>query len=70
MKTPKINPNLTNALTLFAAVLPRLPERLCELVQAAYAAHGGAENMSLNDWRDLELELKRRLENEYPEHQQ
>jgi hypothetical protein len=34
-------------------------------MNAAYAAYGGAENMKLNDWRELELELNRRLENEH-----
>jgi hypothetical protein len=38
-------------------------------VNAAYAAHEGAENLSLNDWRDLELELERRLENEHQKRQ-
>ena len=70
VKTPRINPQPTNALTLHAPVLPQLPERLRGLVNAAYAAYGGAENMKLDDWRDLELELKRRLENEHQEHQQ
>ena len=70
MKTPRINPQPTNALTLHALVLPQLPERLHGLVNAAYASYGGAENMKLNDWRDLELELKSRLENEYHEQQQ
>ena len=60
----------TNALKLHAPVLPRLPERLRRLVSAAYAAYGGAESMTLNDWRDLELELDRRLENEHKKHQQ
>jgi hypothetical protein len=70
VKTPRINPQPTNAFTLHAPVLPQLPERLRGLVNAAYASYGGAENMKLNDWRDLELELKSRLENEYQEHQQ
>lgn len=64
LKTPRVHPQPTNALTLHAPVSPQLPERLRGLVNAAYAAHGGAEHMKLNDWRDLELELKRRLENE------
>ena len=62
VKTPEIHPQPTNVLSLRAPVSPQLPERLRRLVNAAYAAHGSAENMSLNDWRDLELELKRRLE--------
>jgi hypothetical protein len=70
VKTPSINPQPTNAFTLHAPVLPQLPERLRGLVNTAYAAYGGAENMKLNDWRELELELKRRLENEHQKHQQ
>jgi hypothetical protein len=69
VKTHRINPQPTNALTLHAPVSPQFPERLRGLVNAAYAAHGSAENMSLNDWRDLEMELKRRLENEDPKRQ-
>ncbi len=65
MKTPRINPHPTNALTLRAPVLSHLPESLRGLVKAAYASYGGAENMKLNDWRDLELELERRLEHEH-----
>lgn len=57
MKTSRINLQPTNALTLHAPVLPQLPERLRGLVEAAYAAHGGAANTKLNDWHDLELKL-------------
>jgi len=70
MKTARINPMPANALTLYAPVWPQLQERLRKLVKATYVAHGGAENMELNDWRDLELELNRRLENEYQKRQQ
>jgi hypothetical protein len=70
LKTSRINPQPTNALMLHAPVLPQLPERLRRLVNAAYAAYGGAENMTLNDWRDLEMELKRKLENEHQKYQQ
>jgi hypothetical protein len=66
MKTPQP----TNALMLYAPVLPQLPERLRAWVNAAYAAYGGAENMKLHDWRDLELKLKRELEHEHQQHQQ
>ena len=65
VKTSRINPQPTNVFTLHAPVLPQLPERLRGLVKAAYAGFGGAENMKLDDWRDLELELNRRLENEH-----
>jgi hypothetical protein len=54
----------TNALNLKVSVLPHLPEKLRRWVNAAYAAHGGAELMTLDDWRELELQLKRRLKNE------
>jgi hypothetical protein len=62
VKTPKINPQTITALRLHTPVLPQLPQRLRGLVNTVYAAYGRAENMKLNDWRDLELELNRRLE--------
>jgi len=65
VKTSGINPQPTNALTLHASVLRQLPQRLRGLLKVAYAAYGGAENMKLNDWRDLELELNQRLKNEH-----
>ena len=40
-------------------------QRICRLVDAAYAAHGGAEHMSLNEWREVEQELVQRLETEH-----
>jgi len=49
------------ARTLHMPVLPPLPERIWRLVNATYAAYGGAEQMSLDAWRDLEQELKQRL---------
>jgi hypothetical protein len=66
VNTPRINRHqqATNALKLQVPVLPQFPERLRRLVNAAYAAYGGAESMTLNDWRDLELQLKPRPENE------
>jgi hypothetical protein len=67
VKTHTINLQSTHIHTLLAAVVPQLPYRLRRLLSAAYAAHGGAENMKLKDWRDLELELNRRLENEHQE---
>jgi hypothetical protein len=42
----------------------RLPGQICRLVNPACAAHAGAERMTLNDWRDVEQEVKRKLENE------
>jgi hypothetical protein len=64
VKTPGTNQQPTNALTPRAPLLPQLPERFRGFVNAAYSAYGGAENMKLNDWRDLELQLNRRLKNE------
>jgi len=58
------------ALTLHAPVLPRLPDRIRRLVNAVYAAHGGADHMTLDEWRDVEETLKRKLVNKYHEHQQ
>ncbi len=46
------------------ATAPRLPGRIRLLLYAAYATRGGSERMTLNDWRDVEEEMKRRLENE------
>ncbi len=54
-----------SALTLHTPVLPQLPARIRRLVNATCAAHGGAERMTLDEWRDLEQELKRKLENEH-----
>ncbi len=56
--------------TLHTPVLPRLPEKFLRLMDAAYAAHGGAERMSLGEWHDVEEELKHRIEHENQEHQQ
>jgi hypothetical protein len=65
VKTPRINQQLISPLRRRTPVLPQLPQSLRGLVEAAYAVYGGAENMKLSDWRDLELELTRRLENEH-----
>lgn len=61
---------LLGAVTLHTPVLPRLPEKILRLMNAAYAAHGGAERMRLGEWHDVEEELKSKLENEYHEQQQ
>jgi hypothetical protein len=53
---------LTGARKCDTAALPPLPERIRQLVDAAYAAYGGAEHMSLDQWRALEEELVRKLE--------
>ena len=67
MKKPgtENHPQTANALTLHTPVLPRLPAKIRRLVRAAYAAHGGAESMKLDEWREMEQELKRTLENEH-----
>ena len=59
----------TDALTLYAPAWRQLPENVRRLVNETYAARGGAERMTLDDWRDVEQELKRRLEDEYQKHQ-
>jgi hypothetical protein len=66
MKPRSNNTHLQRAssFNLQTALLAAVPDTLRRLVQAAYVSHGGAEFMKLSDWRDLELELKRRLENE------
>jgi len=70
MKKPSINKHQqsTRALTLHTPVLPQLPERIRGLANATYSVHGGVEHMSLDDWREVEQELRRRLENERQKH--
>jgi|GEM_PF-5843519 hypothetical protein len=58
-------PDSISARTLHTPVLPPLPERIRLLVNDAYAARGGANRMTLDDWRDAEQEVKQRLENEW-----
>ena len=58
------------ALTLHTPVLPRLPEKILRVMAASYTAHGGAEHMTLDEWRYVEQELKQRLEHEHHEQQQ
>jgi hypothetical protein len=43
----------------------QLARRIQLLVNAACAARAGAAQMTLSDWRDVEQEVKRKLENEY-----
>ena len=65
VKLPRIDLPPTNAAHMLRIpVLPPFSERFQRLVEATYAAHGGAEYMTLGDWRDLELELKRRYKYE------
>ncbi len=63
VKRPTMNKHHqpASAATLHTPVLPRLPGNVLRLLSATYAAHGGAQYMSLDAWRDIEQELKRRL---------
>ena len=40
---------------------PTLPEQIRRLTNVACAVRGGAERMSLNDWREVEEEIKRKI---------
>ena len=51
----------TSTFKLHNPVLPPLPEKVRRLVNAAYEAHGGAEHMNLDEWREVEQELQQRL---------
>jgi hypothetical protein len=62
-------PSSIVTLMLHTPALPSLPEGIRQLVTVAYAARGGAERMSLAEWRDVEQELNRRFENEHQERQ-
>jgi len=42
-------------------VLPTLWEEIRRIVSAACAAKGGPNRMTLNDWREAEQEIRRRL---------
>ena len=55
-------------LPLHTSSSPQLPEPVHRLLNAAYAAYGGAEHMTLDQWRDLEQQLKARLEHELRKH--
>ena len=48
----------------YAAAEPIITEQIRRLVYTCCANRGGPDHMSLNDWRDLELQLKGKLENE------
>ena len=62
------HPQSAGAVTLRAPASPRLPRKIRQRVIAVYAARGGAEHMSLDEWRDVEDQLERKLENEHQEH--
>ena len=46
--------------TLHTPVLPSLPPQIRKLIHAACLARGGAERMTLSDWREVEREVNRR----------
>jgi hypothetical protein len=43
---------------------PQVPARIRTLLRAVYASRGGPERMTLDDWRDVEQEIQKRLKNE------
>lgn len=49
------------ALTLQTLVLPRIPERIRRFLSDTYAANGGPEHMSLNDWIGADEKVERKL---------
>lgn len=71
MKTPKNFklPARQTLGTLHNPVLPHVLNEVRSLVNATYALHGGMGHLTLNEWRDLEQEIKRKLEQEYPRNQ-
>jgi hypothetical protein len=44
---------------------PQFEDRIRLLINAASAARAGTAQMTLNDWRELELEVNERLQNEH-----
>jgi len=71
MKETRRNKSLSPsaALRLLTRVSPLVPEPIRRLLNARYSAKGGPDQMTLDDWRDLELELDRRLKHEREESQ-
>jgi hypothetical protein len=57
--------HFVSAFTLHTLILARVPERIRRFVNATYAANGGPEQMSLNDWIDADEKLERKLKSEY-----
>jgi hypothetical protein len=43
---------------------PRVRGRFRALLESAYLARAGAASMTLNDWREMEQEIKHKLEYE------
>ena len=68
MRKPRAShmPALQRAGTLHNPVLPRVLDQIRSLVNATYARYGGMGRMTLDEWRDLEQELKRKMELEHP----
>ena len=46
------------ALKFHIPVLPQLPKKIRQLIEVTYATHGGAERMTLDEWRDLEQQAR------------
>ena len=44
---------------------PQSEDRVRLLINAASAARAGTAQMTLNDWREVEVEVKERLPNEH-----
>jgi len=66
MKTIKISTyQHCNHAILRPSAGPQFTQPIRLLVDAACAARAGAGQMTLNDWRDVEREVKRRLEHEW-----
>jgi len=65
MKTKKKNPcRACSYATLHSPARSHVNRRVCLLVDAACAARAGAAQMTLGDWHEVELEVKRKLQNE------
>jgi hypothetical protein len=60
---PKRRRQTRRAARLQTPVLPRLPEQIRLLAKAACAALGGIGHLSLDEWHDVQQQLKPRLEN-------
>jgi hypothetical protein len=56
--TTSRNPKSTSVQSPFR---PRINRHIHRLINAAFAARAGAAHMTLDDWRDVEQELKRKI---------
>lgn len=64
MKTKREDPcRVCSHATIQPPARSKVNRRICLLVSAACAARAGAAQMTLNDWREVEIEVKRRLQN-------